>query len=54
MNLPDGHTVTYAEDVAGGWFADLRDADGALVETGVGATQDEAREHLSARLEARQ
>jgi hypothetical protein len=43
--------VSYVEAAGGGWFADLRGADGRLIETGLGETQPEALEHLSARLE---
>jgi hypothetical protein len=43
--------LSYAEAAGGGWFADLRDADGQLVETGIGQTQPEAQAHLAARLE---
>jgi hypothetical protein len=45
------HWVTYAPDpVWGGYFADLRDGDGRLVETGLGATQAEALADLVRRL----
>ena len=43
--------VTYTATADGGWFADYRDADGRLVETGLGATQADALAHLTARME---
>jgi hypothetical protein len=44
--------VSYVEAAGtGGWFADLHGADGRFIETGLGRSQDEALEHLSARLE---
>ena len=49
--LAEGHVIDYAQDaVWSGWFADLRDSDGRLVETGLGATKAEAAEHLTKRL----
>lgn len=52
--LAAGHTVTYEPDPVweGSWFADLRDGDGRLVETGNGATQAEALADLARRLAA--
>ena len=47
-----GYHVTYAEDTTlGGWWADLRDAEGRVRESGNGATQDAARLHLLERVE---
>jgi hypothetical protein len=49
--LAAGHAITYAADpVWGGYFADLRDGDGRLVETGLGATQAGAVADLTRRL----
>jgi hypothetical protein len=49
--LDAGHQVTYTPEVTGGFFAILRDPSGRLIECGNGRTQDEARAHLSERLE---
>lgn len=45
------YAVTYEAEVAGGWFADLRDSDGRRVETGLGRTQQAALAHALARIE---
>jgi hypothetical protein len=50
--LAAGHAITYAADpVWGGYFADLRDGRGRLVETGLGATQAEALADLTRRVD---
>jgi len=46
----DGCQVTYASAADGAWFADLRDADGRCVQTGLGATKAMALAHLRERL----
>jgi hypothetical protein len=50
---PEGYHVTYTEDPAfpGNWFADLRDADGRVRESGQGAGQAAARVNLLERAE---
>jgi len=50
--LDAGARITYAEDTVWGGhlFADLRDAAGRLIETGSGASQDEAVTDLERRL----
>ncbi|WP_300603718.1 hypothetical protein [Trebonia sp.] len=50
--LADGHTLTYAPDTAwdGWWWADLRDGNGRLRETGSGATHADAAADLARRL----
>jgi hypothetical protein len=49
--LAAGLRVTYAPDEAcGGWFADLRDELGRVVESGGGHTQEAARAHLLERI----
>jgi hypothetical protein len=51
--LDAGHALTYAEDtvIGDGWFADLRDGLGRVIESGGGHTQAAARAHLAERLE---
>lgn len=47
----DALHVTYAEDPVfpGDWFADLRDSDGNVIETGSGTTKEAAYAHLCRR-----
>jgi hypothetical protein len=51
--IPQGHTITFTEDRAfpGNWFADLRDDQGRVRESGQGAGQAAARTDLLARVE---
>ncbi len=49
----DGCQVTYASAADGAWFADLRDADGRCMQTGLGATKAMALAHLRERLRQR-
>lgn len=52
-DIPKGHSITFTEDtvVGNGWFADLRDQLGRVIESGGGHTQDAARAHLLERVQ---